>query len=142
KEKREATFKVFHHLYFPVTGALVTKGAGGKYPHHRGIFFGFNKVTYGDGHKADVWHCTGDAYQSHDGFLGQAAGEMLGRHRVKIGWHGEKKETFAEEERELTAYRRIGDGFLIEFASVVRPKADRVRLDGDPQHAGFHFRAH
>jgi hypothetical protein len=48
---------------------------------------------------------------------------------------------FAEEERELTAYNVPG-GQLVEFASRLRSPAGRVRIDGDPQHAGFQFRAH
>src|SRR5581483_6029743 len=68
------------------------------------------------------------------------AGPVLGRHRVRVNWHGEKKEKFAEEERELTVYR-IPGGQLVEFASLLRPTAGPVHLDGDPQHAGFQFRA-
>jgi len=140
KEKREQTFKVYHDLWDANGQALVTKGPGGLYTHHRGLFFGFNKVTYGDGHKADVWHCTGDAHQSHEGFLQQVGGEVFGRDRVKVAWHGEKKEVFANEERELTVYRPFGNGLLVEFATIVRPAVAKVRLDGDPQHSGFHLR--
>lgn len=139
KEARERTFKVFHQVYDFSGEHFLTKGVGGYYPHHRGLFFGFNKVSYGD-KKADVWHCTGDAYQSADGTSERTAGTVLGRHRVRVGWHGPGQETFAEEERELTAFRSF-NGHLIEFASVVRTRVGPVRLDGDPQHAGFHFRA-
>jgi hypothetical protein len=65
---------------------------------------------------------------------------VLGRHRVVISWHG-KDAAFAEEERELTVYNVPG-GHLIEFASRLRSPSGRVRIDGDPQHAGFQFRAH
>jgi hypothetical protein len=140
KQRREDTYKVFHHVFAADGQTLLTKGSGGHYTHHRGMFFGFNKITYGAGKKADVWHCTGDAFQSHDGFEQSAVGEVFGRHRVKVGWHGEGKEPFAEEQRELTAYLPI-PGLLVEFASILRPRADHVRLDGDPQHSGFHFRA-
>jgi hypothetical protein len=140
KEAREQTFKVFHHLFDPNGKQLVTKGPGGQFTHHRGLFFGFNRVTYGDGRKADVWHCSGDAHQSHEGFLTQEAGPVLGRHRVAVDWHGVGKEVFAKEQRELTVYNVPG-GHLVEFASQVRTTGVPVRLDGDPQHAGFHFRA-
>src|SRR5262249_13160001 len=57
KEKREETFKVYHHLYDPSGQALITKGPGGLYTHHRGLFYGF-KATYGDKKiTADTWHC-------------------------------------------------------------------------------------
>jgi hypothetical protein len=32
-------------------------------------------------------------------------------------------------------------GTLIDWSTVLSTKLDKVRLDGDPQHAGFHFRA-
>ncbi|HVR83962.1 MAG TPA: DUF6807 family protein [Planctomycetota bacterium] len=141
KEARTSTFKIYHHLYDPKGEKFVTKGLGGLFPHHRGIFFGFNQVTYGeDQKKCDVWHCTGDAYQSHEKFLLKEGGPVYGRHRLAIAWHGVKKEVFATEQRDLTAYALPG-GTLIEFVSEVTPEIAPVHLDGDPQHAGFHFRA-
>jgi hypothetical protein len=140
KEARTATFKIYHQLYDPKGEKFVTKGLGGLFPHHRGIFYGFNKVTYGDGKKCDVWHCTGDAYQSHEKFLLAEAGPVDGRHKLAIAWHGVKKEVFATEERDLTVYSLPG-GTLVEFASELTPVLAPVQLDGDPQHAGFHFRA-
>jgi hypothetical protein len=149
KENRDRTFKVFHHLYDVTGKTLVTNpGVVGLYPHHRGMFFGFNKVTYGNGKKADVWHGIKsvpgkgdeDAHQTHEKILAEVGGPVLGRQRVAIAWHGEKKEVFAVEEREMTVYHVPG-GQLVEFASHVRTTGGPVRLDGDPQHAGFHFRA-
>ncbi|MCI0684396.1 MAG: PmoA family protein [Gemmataceae bacterium] len=152
KEARDRTYKVFHHLYDPSGKRLVTNGGHSDlkpgesrkllFPHHRGIMFGFNKCTYGDGlkNKADTWHCTGDAHVAHEKTLGKEAGAVLGRHRVQIGWHGAKKERFAVEERELTAYH-FTKGTLIEFASRLKTTGGPVKLDGDPQHAGFQFRA-
>jgi hypothetical protein len=142
KDTRDLTYKVFHHLYNPEGTRVVTNGGPkGLFPHHRGIYFAFNKVSYDGGKKkADVWHCTGDAYQSHDGFVSKEEGPVLGRHRVLVGWHGPKKETFAQEERELTVYKVPG-GTLVEFASRLKTKVGPVKLDGDPQHAGFQFRA-
>jgi hypothetical protein len=43
-EKRVNTFKVFHHVYDPAGTLLVTKGAGGHFTHHRGLFYGFAKT--------------------------------------------------------------------------------------------------
>jgi hypothetical protein len=141
KEKRELTYKVFHHLYDPSGQRLVTKGPGGLYPHHRGLYYGFNRISYDNGKKkADVWHCTGDASQTHEAFLAKETGPVFGRHRVAILWHGPGKEVFAREERELTVYN-IPGGQLVEFASRLTSTVGPVRLDGDPQHAGFQFRA-
>ncbi len=139
EERRDATIKPYHHVFDPEGDTLITKGPGGQFTHHRGLFFGFNKVTY-DGKAADVWHCRNGESQQHVAFLGQEAGPVLGRHRVKIEWRGRKDDVFAIEERELTAYN-TPDGRLIEFASRVQTTDGDVKLDGDPQHAGFHFRA-
>jgi hypothetical protein len=102
---------------------------------------GFNKCTYGDGKRADTWHCQKDDHQSHQGFLNVEAGPVVGRHRVAVDWHGAKKEVFAKEEREMTVYN-VPRGTLVEFASRVKTPGGKVKLDGDPQHAGFQFRAH
>jgi hypothetical protein len=139
-KQREETFKVFHHVYDPKGEKFVTKGSGGKYTHHRGLFYGFRKCTYGDGIEVDTWHCTDDTYQSHDRFLASEAGPVLGRQRLALSWHGKKKEVFAKEQREVTAWTLPG-GTLIEWASRLESPGGKIHLDGDPQHAGFHFRA-
>jgi hypothetical protein len=142
---RVRTYKVFHHLYSPQGDIAVTNGLPEDLkmhsPHHRGLFYGFNRISYGNGKSADLWHCTNGAYQEHDRFLAVEEGPVLGRHRVAIRWHGQDKKAFAEEGREVTVYNVHG-GQLVEFASRLRSLAGPVRLDGDPQHAGFQFRAH
>jgi hypothetical protein len=138
--RRDETIKPYHHVFDPEGDAIITKGPGGLYTHHRGLFFGFNKVTYDGNKPADVWHCRNGESQQHVEFLGEEAGPVLGRHRVKIEWRGRKDDVFAIEEREMTAYNTPG-GTLIEFASRVTTTGGDVKLDGDPQHAGFHFRA-
>jgi len=141
KAAHERTIKVYHHVFDSTGKRLLTKGSGGQDTHHRGLFYGFNKITYDDGKKkANVWECTGDAYQSHEGFLSAEAGPVLGRHLLAIDWHGEKKEVFAHERREMTVYNVPG-GTLIDFASELNTADGPVKLDGNPQHAGFHFRA-
>ena len=75
---RVRTYKVFHHLYSPKGDRIVTNGLSDDpkvhSPHHRGIFYGFNRIRYGDGKTADTWHCTDGAYQQHDRFLASEAG--------------------------------------------------------------------
>jgi hypothetical protein len=139
KEKREETFKVYHHLFDPAGKRLVTKGVGGLYTHHRGIFYGFKDVTYDGDKKVDIWHCP-VAYQAHEKLLASEEGPVLGRHRVQIGWHGKGEDLFAREEREVTVYHVPG-GTLLEFVSRLKTTDGTVKLDGDPQHSGFHFRA-
>ncbi len=144
---REATFKVYHHLYDPAGTRVVTNGPHGLYPHHRGLFFGFNKISYGD-KRCDIWHGdsahkfnTVGAYQQHVKFLNQQGGPERGTHTALIAWHGPDKGVFAEEERTVTARVRP-HGTLVDWSTKLTSKVDvPVKLDGDPQHAGSHFRA-
>ena len=146
---RDETFKVFHHVYDPTGKFFVTNGPGGfapdhgkiNFPHHRGIFYGFKTVTYGDKKVVDIWHCTGETHQSHSAFVQSDAGQVVGRHCLEIDWCGKENEVFAKEKRELAVYNTSG-GTLIEFSSRLTPTKGPIKLDGDPQHAGFHFRAH
>jgi hypothetical protein len=138
-KEREASYKPFHHL-FDNSGSLVTKGAGGQFTHHRGIFLGFSKVTYGNNVKVDIWHCKDDTHQAFQKVLLRESGPVLASEKDQIAWNGKNKETFAVEERQLIVYKVPG-GQLVEFQSVVRTTGGPVLLDGDPQHAGFHFRA-
>ena len=57
-----------------------------------------------------------------------------------INWNGQDGETFAKETREMTAYK-IAGSTLIEFNSRLESAGADIKLDGDPQHAGFQFRA-
>lgn len=144
------TFKPFHNLFDPVDGTTMLTNSSaktakdGQYPHHRGLFFGFNRISYTgeDGKKktADIWHGTNNVYSEYDKTLGTEAGQVLGRDRSQIAWHGSDGATFAEETREITVYNTPG-GTLLDWSTDLRSKAGAIRLDGDPQHAGFHFRA-
>jgi hypothetical protein len=142
------TFKPFHNVFDRYTppGLLLTNSSAktdkdGQFPHHRGLFFGFNRITYGDKKTADIWHGKDNVYAEHDEMLSTEAGMIFGRHRAAISWHGKDGQTFASEQREVTVTGTGGVGTLIDWSTVLSTKLDKVRLDGDPQHAGFHFRA-
>jgi Family of unknown function (DUF6807) len=142
------TFKPFHNVFDPATGKTMLTNSSAKtdkdglYPHHRGLFFGFNKISYGDKQTPDIWHGTNNVFSQHDKTLASEAGEVLGRQRAEISWHGKDGKPFATEEREVTAYAVPHTvGTLIDWSTVLSTKLDKVRLDGDPQHSGFHFRA-
>jgi hypothetical protein len=153
------TFKPFHQVFAPSWGKPekeinLTSGAHPKtaeflFPHHRGIFYGFNKISYGDKQTADIWHGEKNVYSQCDKIMidnDYGFGNAFGRYTVAISWHGMDGATFAEEQRETTVYS-IGDddkksaATMIDLVSVLSTKLDKVKLDGDPQHAGLHFRA-
>ena len=147
-DARNKTYKVFHHVYDPAGTRYVTNGghtdphASDKdllYPHHRGLYFAFNKITY-DGKTADIWHCTNGTHSAHNKTIFETGGPIAADQRVLIDWVGQKGDVFAQEERQMTVYKVPG-GTLVEFATRLKPLVDKVKLDGDPQHSGFHFRA-
>lgn len=133
------TTKPYHHLFSPDGKTIVTNSNQGQFPHHRDIFFDFNNISY-EGKKVDVWHCRNGEHTAFEKVLATEGGPLFGRHTVQIGWKGTDGKDFATERRELTAYDLPG-GTMIDFASELTTTLPKVRLDGDPQHAGFHFRA-
>jgi membrane dipeptidase len=138
--RRGETYKVYHHVYTPDGSRLMTKGPGGLFPHHRGLFYGFNRIAYGENQKADIWHCKNGESQSHEAAVAQVGGPVLGRDVNKIFWRGQDGKPFAVELREMTVFKIDGDS-LIEFNSLLETVAGPIVLKGDPQHAGFQFRA-
>lgn len=137
---KNPTIKPYHHVY-AADKARLTNGPDGKFPHHRGIYFGFNQITYGDKKKADVWHCRNGEHQQAAAGRQIEIGNLLGQHRIQVDWNGQDGGTFASETREL-AFMPMEGGLLVDFRSRLTTELpDGVKLDGDPQHAGFHFRA-
>lgn len=147
KDTHELTMKPYHHVFDPATGeTLLTNGAGLasdknlQFPHHRGLFLGWMTIKYGANQTADTWHGRNGEYTQHEKMLLSEAGSVVGRQRASIHWHGKDGLLFAEETREVEVFMQP-KGTLIEFASIITTKLPKVTLDGDPQHAGFHFRA-
>ena len=132
------TTKVYRRLYDESGTIRLTNGQDGLYPHHRGIFFGFNKVTYGD-KQADIWHCrngvTSGTRRPATRPARGSAGTGEGR------WHGKDGRAFATEER--GAGRRHADRAgtstsppssrrTRQGAARRRPAARRVPLPRQP----------
>lgn len=146
KETREATYKPFHHVYDAAGENFITKGPGGQFTHHRGIFYGFSKCRYttADGtiHNVDTWHCKAPAFQSHEKVVEQSAEAGSAKQVLNIDWHGTDGAVFARETRTLK-FSRDGEALVVDFSSSLEPAegVTQVTLDGDPQHAGFQFRA-
>lgn len=147
-ERRDETFKPFCHLYFNKWGhygELLTKGPGGKFTHHRGVFYGFSRISYTDPagvkhEKVDTWHCR-KAHQVHRRFAATEAGAEAASFTSEIDWIGDDGGVFASEARTMR-FSLAGSDLVVDFTSTLSTKCPEVVLDGDPQHAGFHFRAH
>ncbi|MCB1092682.1 MAG: PmoA family protein, partial [Verrucomicrobiae bacterium] len=150
-ERREETYKPFHHVYDEAGKNFITKGPGGKFTHHRGIYYGFSKTGYtdaeGKAQTVDTWHCKPGkgtdpgAHQTHEAFLEQTADATHAVQKVRIAWHGNDGAVFANEERTLAFSFGADHSLMVDFSSKLIPVSGKVTVDGDPQHAGFHFRA-
>jgi hypothetical protein len=136
--QRDNTYKVFTHLYDFAGKAPITKGAGGKFPHHRGLFIGWSDTLVA-GQDYDTWHMS-NCQQEHVAWLDEAPRAEDGPQRQRIAWRSLSGETFVEEERALSA-RPGGDGLrVVDFHSRLTATGAPVQLRGDLQHAGMQVR--
>ena len=144
--RRDETYKPFCHIYKPGDKEqFLTKGAGGKFTHHRGIYYGFSKISYTDRdgkahNNVDTWHCR-KAHQIHRKFSAQEASADSAHFTSVIDWIGDDGQVFATEARTMR-FSLTGTDIVVNFESTLTASVPSLRLDGDPQHAGFHFRAH
>lgn len=138
--------KPYHHVFDAARETLITKGAGGLYTHHRGIFFGYNKCGVG-GATWDTWHCVkGKAFQRHRDVAENVKhkpilGDLFGGHTVLVDWNDKDGKPFARDARRLIAYRPLGGTQIIDFDTRLEALSAPVKLAGDRQHAGVQFRA-
>lgn len=139
-EDVEHTKKPFHHVYTPSGSGRITKGPGGLYSHHRGLFFGYNQVRVG-GDTLDVWHGADGEHQQHVEVLESWEGPVVGGHTVRIHWNDREGEPFAEETRTVRTFDQPDGRLLVEFETTLRAERDTIVLEGDRQHAGVQFRA-
>lgn len=143
----DRTSKPIWHLYVPGTDTLLTKGLGGEYPHHRGLFLGWNKTVVGDT-ELDLWHCR-SAGQRHAGYnvrretQSAVRGEMV----TATHWLTPVDAPVVRDHRSLTFWLRpqtaSGDAAPASTmldVSVELASEAVVALRGDPHHAGFQIR--
>lgn len=140
-ERLHETYKVYHHVFDPAGKQPITKGPGGLYTHHRGLYIGWNKLGHGD-RTDDFWHMKG-VTQRHVKFLAETGGPVMARTTALINWTAGNGGVVIAEERTVTVYRQPAPASkLIDFHTRLTAKGGDVVLDGDPEHAGFQFRAH
>jgi hypothetical protein len=133
------TYKPYLHVLDPEGKTPITKGPGGLYPHHRGIFIGWNKIGF-RGKLYDRWHMKGGE-QVHQGFALREATGAQASLTSRVQWNDEGGGPILEEERTLRFRPGTGAAYAsIDFESALRATVADVLLDGDPEHAGVHFR--
>jgi hypothetical protein len=147
------TFKPFDHVFVmhpttspatsPADGTVdtfwrfITKGPGGLYTHHRGIFFGF-KTDHGD-----FWHCP-DVSQRHEKFLTdqEFAGPLSARSVAVTNWIDKAGKAAFRDTRAMNAWRVSPDELVLDYDIKLETLTGKVEhIAGDAHHAGFHFRA-
>ncbi|MEX2574519.1 MAG: DUF6807 family protein [Balneolaceae bacterium] len=136
----EETKKPYHHVFSPDGARHITKGVGGRYSHHRGIFFGYNRVRFND-RELDIWHAEDGERPEHASINHEWTGPVFGGQEVIILWKDRVGDPFAEEVRRLRVFRRSDSATMIDIRTVLTSLAGTVELDGDLQHAGVQFRA-
>ncbi len=136
----EETKKPFHHVFEPAGDGFITKGPGGRFSHHRGIFYGYNHIYIND-ERIDIWHARDGERSEHAEVIREFSGPVMGGHEVRILWKDHDGEPFIEERRIIRSYKQPSGETLIDFYSVLHATDGPVRLEGDRQHAGVQFRA-
>jgi len=131
-ESRDATFKVYTHLMDFAGKEAITKGLGGQFPHHRGLFIGWRKTHVGD-KQFDTWHMT-DCYQKFTGTDGSAEAPSLA-----IEWRGNDGTLICNEKRTITPSHGPNGSRIFDFTSELSSDAE-VQLRGDSHHAGMQVR--
>lgn len=139
------TFKIFHQVYAPGADYPVTKGLGGLFPHHRGLYIGWNKVSY-EGGSGDWWHGHKGVHQKHVSVLKQAGDAQHGSMTTEIHWNDAEGQPVIVEQRTVTVSKlpteaAPGYGWQIDWQTQLTSKKGTITLDGDRQHAGFQYRA-
>ena len=135
------TYKHFHHVFGFHGEGHITKGAGGRYTHHRGLYIGWSRTTGPNG-KYDFWHCKDNVSIRHQGYDAKAefVGPVASRSVSTAHWLDKEAKPVVIETRTVTTWN-VGEGrTLMDFHFKLTSAGGDIDLNGDPQHAGFQFR--
>lgn len=142
KSTPESTFntgKVFHQVFDADGKGFITKGAGGLFPHHRGLFIGWNEIKLND-ESYDLWHVK-NTEQIHMQFSTRNAHDDHTNISVLVNWRTADETLLIEELRTIRVYFNDEDAHaLIDFESTLKAMAGDLELNGDPEHAGMQYR--
>lgn len=138
-EKLHETYKPYLHVMDETGKAPITKGAGGQFTHHRGIFFGYAKIKH-EGTLYDLWHMRG-VQQVHQEFDDLTANGDRATFTSLVHWNDKEGQPLLVERRKFTFTKPKANGLahITLNTELKAPKGDVV-LNGDPEHAGVQFR--
>jgi hypothetical protein len=137
-DHEEETYKVFTHVYDFAGTTPITKGAGGKYTHHRGLFIGW-KDTLIAGEDYDTWHMS-NCYQQLEGSIEKEEGATASRQVAHIAWNDRAGKALVHEKRTIAATQGEDGLRVIDFRSQLEAASQPIQFRGDLQHAGMHLR--
>ncbi len=139
KEKHHETYKPYLHVFDAEGKKPITKGAGGEFTHHRGIFIGWSKIEFG-GKRYDRWHMTGGDIV-HQKFSKKEVKDGVATFTSVTHWMDGEEKGFLEEERTFSVTEgKFGGRLMIDFQTKLTPVGGEVFLKGDPEHAGVQYR--
>jgi hypothetical protein len=134
------TYKPYLRIVDPATGLAITKGPGGTYTHHRGIFIGWMRIAL-DNQRLDLWSM-GSGRQIHTAFKEKTAGANDAKLVSLVDWKDKSGRLIISEERTMVLSALGAPGFLqVDFTSTVTAEAGDLNLEADPEHGGVHYRA-
>ena len=147
------TYKPFHHIFDEKGEYMITEGPNGDepynqkailYPHHRGLFIGWPLTC--DGESYSYWGM--NKTNKHmcaitQGFSEHTAGPVLARSNALISWNDTDGTPIIVEERKTTVYRSEDQSLvLLDFESQLKSVKGEIRLNGNADHGGVHYRPH
>ena len=133
-DRHHETYKPYLHVFDPTGATRLTKGHGFSFTHHRGIFFGFSKISY-NGKSYDRWHMKGGDQVVTKVAPGDSS------FTASINWQGDTTDPFLTEERRFTFSTPPKPFYLgIDMTSSIKPVSGEAEMSGDPEHAGAQFR--
>lgn len=138
EEKHTETYKPYLHVYSPDGSVRLTKGPGSQFPHHRGLFVGFNKIS-SQGANYDRWHMKGGDQICRK--VETDVKDGVATLKAEIDWESTPGKVLLKETRVMTFKKREAP-FYLEInleTTLLSPDGETV-LDGDPEHAGVQFR--
>jgi len=115
-----------------------------SYPHHRGIFIGWNNITSDLG-SFDLWHFNNGGKMTLAKLEKLEGGKDSATVVATIEWRGGKQDgdgsdLLLTETRTLTISRPAAQTTQVDAQFTLKAARD-LTLGGDLQHAGIHFRA-
>jgi hypothetical protein len=121
----------------------ITQGAGGKqFPHHRGIYIGWQKLGF-NGKRYNFWEMA-DGDIVHEKFGEQKADTNSATFTSVTHWVPKNSDKAIVDEERTIVVRRGGAPVrvIVDFKSVIKAPAGDLELNGDPEHGGIQYRPH